>query len=853
MAKITDPDNLAYADYTYNVATDPTTADGGSSAHLLIDYVNRKFALTSPLYGETERIGVGTLVGFANTGGVSGQALYSKFKNIWKEDSNAIRFPFPMEAITPESFEFINNWTPDEETIDNRAGGGNPAFITRKLIRDAGWAEKNLAGNIKRKYFGIITLGGLSVSGLNVSGTFPAGIATVYCSQLDPGITTSVDLSTSNADTTLDRIIFPGSAVDMYTGNRVIVQHDAADVGLGVNVTHNDAFFISYASGTESAQPVPVGAGYSFSLHTTRADALTGINSVSITGGNTGIVTFRNQSDGPNFIIGITEEGGQANEPFVFYQTKNDDGSTIVYEYPDFFKIFYREEGKTFTEQAISQIGVNVLNYQAYRIPLQSVADANIDTSLYSDSQIVSSSDIAGIGVSFFQDPQTVIVGGSSANYNVFVNANGQPLKAVYAKIQYLLRNGDAEDTSPKVNATPSAGINTSINSLSAIGFGTDPGAKNEFGNDFRYGKIEEPVVEFVGVDLLAKKRADVFNETVGGTNYGVYISNVNPDDLNSIAYFDNLGNKVTEPFVASANVSFNAFLSGDGDAKFWVFYDEADDGSEVPIPGLFRSVSKSTAGTVNSTDGIDATNNQFVTGNTGNNHPFVQGQKVVAIGTAIDVGAGFACTTVFDPTVLGPTGQGIATAVYYVNTQKSVGVGQTFSDIVESGTNTPSSTDNVTGAGLTQTFRLHNSYSDAVYAGTGINTVSLTVSGVVGVVTFRQLDVNYSESSATIVKTSSSQQAQDGISGGEIFLNGINVPNDQTFQITFDYDSNSQRNRVPGDVDNTGGSFDPKLRVVAVGLQTGQFASVQATLTRAKGQSISVVGPLERVYSDPA
>ena len=564
-------------------------------------------------------------------------------------------------------------------------------------------------------------------------------------------------------------------------------------------------------------------------------------------------MTFRNQSDGPNFIIGITEEGGQANEPFIFYQTKNDDGSTIVYEYPDFFKIFYREEGKTFTEQAISQIGVNVLNYQAYRIPLQSVADANIDTSLYSDSQIVSSSDIAGIGVSFFQDPQTVIVGGSSANYNVFVNANGQPLKAVYAKIQYLLRNGDAEDTSPKVNATPSAGINTSINSLSAIGFGTDPGAKNEFGNDFRYGKIEEPVVEFVGVDLLAKKRADVFNETVGGTNYGVYISNVNPDDLNSIAYFDNLGNKVTEPFVASANVSFNAFLSGDGDAKFWVFYDEADDGSEVPIPGLFRSVSKSTAGTVNSTDGIDATNNQFVTGNTGNNHPFVQGQKVVAIGTATDVGAGFACTTVFDPTVLGPTGQGIATAVYYVNTQKSVGVGQTFSDIVESGTNTPSSTDNVTGAGLTQTFRLHNSYSDAVYAGTGINTVSLTVSGVVGVVTFRQLDVNYSESSATIVKTSSSQLEQDGISGGEIFLNGINVPNDQTFQITFDYDSNSQRNRVPGDVDNTGGSFDPKLRVVAVGLQTGQFASVQATLTRAKGQSISVVGPLERVYSDPA
>ena len=226
MAKLIDPDNLAYADYTYGQDIDPDNAAGTNlAAHLLIDFTERKFALTAPLYGQTNRPGVGTLVGFANTGGVSGQALYSKFKNIWKEDPEAIRFPFPMEAITPESFEFINNWTPDEETLDSRS---STAFITRKLIRDAGWAEKNAAGNIKRKYFGIITLGGLSVSGLNEGGAFPAGIATVYCSQFDPGITTSVDLSASNADTTLDRIVFPGNAVDMYTGNRIIVQGTTA-------------------------------------------------------------------------------------------------------------------------------------------------------------------------------------------------------------------------------------------------------------------------------------------------------------------------------------------------------------------------------------------------------------------------------------------------------------------------------------------------------------------------------------------------------------------------------------------------------------------------------------------------
>ena len=144
----------------------------------------------------------------------------------------------------------------------------------------------------------------------------------------------------------------------------------------------------------------------------------------------------------------------------------------------------------------------------------------------------------------------------------------------------------------------------------------------------------------------------------------------------------------------------------------------------------------------------------------------------------------------------------------------------------------------------------MHNSYSDAVYAGVGINTINLTVSATAGVVTFRQLDVNYSESNATVVQSSNKQ------SGGQIYFDGVDIPAGQTgstFQITYDYDSNSQRNRIPGNADNTGGNFDPRLKVVAVGLQTGQFAQATVTLTRTKSQSITVTGPLERVYSDPA
>ena len=93
----------------------------------------------------------GAVTNAGSTGGVSGQALYSWLKEQWKTSSTFIKFPFPMEAITPEQFEFINGWAPKDDT-------------TRNLIRNAGWAEKSAAGAVKRKYMGVISLGSIGAS-----------------------------------------------------------------------------------------------------------------------------------------------------------------------------------------------------------------------------------------------------------------------------------------------------------------------------------------------------------------------------------------------------------------------------------------------------------------------------------------------------------------------------------------------------------------------------------------------------------------------------------------------------------------------------------------------------------------
>lgn len=83
--------------------------------------------------------------------GVTGQCLYSFLKEEWKTDSTLIKYPFPMNSITNEQFEFIDDWEPFDDT-------------TRKLIRSAGWSELNIASSIKRIYAGIISLGSLGTT-----------------------------------------------------------------------------------------------------------------------------------------------------------------------------------------------------------------------------------------------------------------------------------------------------------------------------------------------------------------------------------------------------------------------------------------------------------------------------------------------------------------------------------------------------------------------------------------------------------------------------------------------------------------------------------------------------------------
>jgi len=147
MAKIIDPDGLVRSSTSGNVGTD---------GNIWIDTASKTFTLAA--YGSL------------STDGVTVQAVYSYLKEEWKTDAALIKYPFPMVAITPEQFEFVDGWKPADANTVN-------------LFRDGGFAIKNTDGSSAEEYVGVITLGEIGASDQ------------VYYQQVDGGSATNVVLT----------------------------------------------------------------------------------------------------------------------------------------------------------------------------------------------------------------------------------------------------------------------------------------------------------------------------------------------------------------------------------------------------------------------------------------------------------------------------------------------------------------------------------------------------------------------------------------------------------------------------------------------------------------------------------
>jgi hypothetical protein len=97
--------------------------------------------------------------GNLTTDGLTLKCLYSFLKDRWKDNSNLIKFPFPMTPITDEQFEFFNGWNLDKVTTTGAASQTSP-----QLIRTGGWAVKNASGVDTERWACVISLGSLGTT-----------------------------------------------------------------------------------------------------------------------------------------------------------------------------------------------------------------------------------------------------------------------------------------------------------------------------------------------------------------------------------------------------------------------------------------------------------------------------------------------------------------------------------------------------------------------------------------------------------------------------------------------------------------------------------------------------------------
>ena len=186
-------------------------------------------------------------------------------------------------------------------------------------------------------------------------------------------------------------------------------------------------------------------------------------------------------------------------------------------------KAFVREYGKKFKSSILADTGSIGTGPFKQNFLVSNEDDLKLTTLLGSDATaadaLMSGAPYSGITVAYYTANQTRSIGGSNYNFKIIIEGNGGTLEQIYAKVQYMLRQG------------------TNINT------GGTAGAK--------IGKIQNELLSFVGDTLV--------------TAQSVYIDDVLSADSNRVEFYDDSNTKRTNPYTAAGTMTFNSVLVGAG------------------------------------------------------------------------------------------------------------------------------------------------------------------------------------------------------------------------------------------------------------------------------------------------
>lgn len=216
-------------------------------------------------------------------------------------------------------------------------------------------------------------------------------------------------------------------------------------------------------------------------------------------------------------------------------------------------KTFCREYGKKFKSSVLADTGAIATGANKQNFLISNEDDLKILGLLgavqATGDTAMSGAPYSGITVAYYTANQTRTINSVSCNFKIIVSGNGATLEQIYAKVQYMLRQG------------------TDINT------GGTAGAK--------IGKIQSDLLAFVGDTLV--------------TSPSVFIDNIQTADSNRIEFYDDSNAKRTNPYTAAGVMSFNSVLVGAG-SSYRLMYTDGPGANDYGAAGAITV--KNAAGT---------------------------------------------------------------------------------------------------------------------------------------------------------------------------------------------------------------------------------------------------------------
>jgi len=626
ISSITDADTIVLSGTGISQTDEGTLSDGNSVGKALADdlqdngqYYTPEILIdasgTNPL---TITINSAGNLSTAGTG-VTGQALYSFLKEVWKMTESITRFKFPMLSITNEQFEFQDGWEPVDDT-------------TRLLIRTAGWAEvdSTLTPSTKRAFSGIVSLGLLGdtetpyyiqkdsfsaptfnaafegevnqavlIYGNAISTDYNFATATTITStaidfttyfQIGDEITISGATAGGNNTTHIVTAVATGTLTcggsSFTTGadsNTVVIAVDRANTfqlfirTRGRTYADSSIADIGVSEMTYIVYRFPLTNANDLNIKTYSDNALTGVNIASITSDGTKWTVTTSTAhglyvDAPVRLNGTTG-GTYDGDEFIVSSVNGTVETSTEFEITN---------ANNLTDQG-SAAGTARLAY-VHEIDVEYLPNPDTNTD---DVVIKGNYDTGGTVVYTPGDVVLDVGDTTSQGADRWYYLDGLDANVGHTSIQAdnaanagtWARWTPGERNIEKDGTTWSA--YTTIFDFNNAG--TTPGATKEVGYEYaqyllrqttdinagtntdRNGNIADPLVFFVGSQLNTYADADI--------PFAVVVDDIASVDVNNIDYFDFAGVLHQAPTVVTVTINFNENLSADLDSVFYMYY----------------------------------------------------------------------------------------------------------------------------------------------------------------------------------------------------------------------------------------------------------------------------------------